>query len=910
LPNQLSILLISDKLTNVASVSLSVGVGSLSDGKIYGLAHYLEHMLFMGNEKYPNEDYYQTLVAKCGGGTNAYTDTNHTNYYFYVDPSKLSEVLDVFGHFFIDPLLKTDSLEREMNAVNAEHQKNLTNDGWRTMQARKLMSRKNSPLYNFSTGSLDTLKVKTIKQDVDDFYKKYYSANLMSLVVLSTQSLDDLEHLVTNIFKDVPNNNIRHGYTFPKLFENKQCLIELVPIKNEDTLVMLWDLEYSSLYKNNHIIDYICYIVGHEGTNTLAYLLKKKKWITSLYCGIDGDIGKRTIFQVAVDLTLEGNKYIDVIIQLLLYYIQLIKHYDLPSKYYDEMATIASQNFMFSDKQSPQDYVSALSSKILLNRDIHIINILANYTQFEPFDTIKYLIEDYLKMLTYENMHVIFSSQKYRNMTTRVDKWYGVQYNIYNDLENISYPHNIQDDDFMYEIVSQLELPKYNIYISPIDTFTIIPGPKKSRKYPIKDKIGQTTFYYKYNEVKQIPKTNLLCIIGSEWLDGNKKNDVIIMLFLNILAQITTCTKYMYSYAGYNSNISTDLNKLIIVISGPSQKINIVLDHILFQMINCKISKDIFEDVKTNKLRKIANYIFDPPYIQSSQYLMNKLSKCYLAPAEHIELLNQVTYDDLTCIQKILHHQLYVKCFIHGNESFESAKKYVEIINSYIKPIDVYNKNIESTYIINKHTNILHIEYSQNIMNSVETNSATSIGINLGYITYGTANWCRKIMIMKIFDAIIGTRFFDQLRTKEQLGYIAKSQIKAIGYTENPLHLHYYIVQSPTQCAEYVKDRMMHFIQSIEKILLDVSDDEIQTCIQSEINYYQSPFNNVGEEFAFYSNIIAEGHDIFNVKELKLMELYKITNTDLLEFYKTYYVNGTSWKMLVNPTTKCNGYFI
>lgn len=57
LQNQLECLVISDRDAQKSAAALSVGVGSFSDPlQAQGLAHYLEHMLFMGTSKYPAEN--------------------------------------------------------------------------------------------------------------------------------------------------------------------------------------------------------------------------------------------------------------------------------------------------------------------------------------------------------------------------------------------------------------------------------------------------------------------------------------------------------------------------------------------------------------------------------------------------------------------------------------------------------------------------------------------------------------------------------------------------------------------------------------------------------------------------------------------------------------------------------------
>jgi hypothetical protein len=56
LPNKLRVLLVSDKSSNRGAAALDVHVGSFSDpSDIPGLAHFAEHMCFLGTKKYPDE---------------------------------------------------------------------------------------------------------------------------------------------------------------------------------------------------------------------------------------------------------------------------------------------------------------------------------------------------------------------------------------------------------------------------------------------------------------------------------------------------------------------------------------------------------------------------------------------------------------------------------------------------------------------------------------------------------------------------------------------------------------------------------------------------------------------------------------------------------------------------------------
>ena len=74
MPSGLQVLVVSDPTADRAAASMDVSVGSFSDpAEFPGLAHFLEHMLFMGSRKYPNENQYSAFLAQHGGSSNAYT---------------------------------------------------------------------------------------------------------------------------------------------------------------------------------------------------------------------------------------------------------------------------------------------------------------------------------------------------------------------------------------------------------------------------------------------------------------------------------------------------------------------------------------------------------------------------------------------------------------------------------------------------------------------------------------------------------------------------------------------------------------------------------------------------------------------------------------------------------------------
>ncbi len=87
LTNGLRVLLVQDMHSAQAAASIAVNVGHFDDPQSRpGMAHFLEHMLFLGTAKFPEAGGYHNFINQHGGSNNAWTGTEHTNFFFAIDP--------------------------------------------------------------------------------------------------------------------------------------------------------------------------------------------------------------------------------------------------------------------------------------------------------------------------------------------------------------------------------------------------------------------------------------------------------------------------------------------------------------------------------------------------------------------------------------------------------------------------------------------------------------------------------------------------------------------------------------------------------------------------------------------------------------------------------------------------------
>ena len=132
LPSGIGVLLVCDRRAEqraAAAVCVAGAGARTSPTALPGLAHYLEHMLFLGSRKYPAESHYKKTVALHNGRCNASTSPEDTIFHFEVDATGFAATLDIFAQFFVgEPLLDPSAAERELNAVTAEDSRNRISD--------------------------------------------------------------------------------------------------------------------------------------------------------------------------------------------------------------------------------------------------------------------------------------------------------------------------------------------------------------------------------------------------------------------------------------------------------------------------------------------------------------------------------------------------------------------------------------------------------------------------------------------------------------------------------------------------------------------------------------------------------------------------------------------------------------
>ena len=367
LPNGLRVLLASDPRFNRSAAALVVDVGQIDDPRdSEGLAHFLEHMLFLGTAKYPDEGEYGRFIQRNGGSQNAYTASDHTNYHFEVRHEALAGALDRFAQFFIAPSFNPAFVGREVTAVHNEAMRHLQNDGRRITSVKRELYDPQSGESKFSTGNRDTL-ARATPQAVRAFYEQHYSAHRMALSITGRAPLDELERLTREHFSAIPRRDVTSPVRVASFLPRKAALrlATVEPVRELRQLQLEFVLPATRPMFASRSATLVEQLVEHAGAGGLLARLREEGLANNLSAGLWERTPEYGSMFVSVDLTPQGEKAAPRVMELLFGYFEHLRRAPFPRAFFDDRARIGALQETYGNRGEGMRLATQLANQAL-----------------------------------------------------------------------------------------------------------------------------------------------------------------------------------------------------------------------------------------------------------------------------------------------------------------------------------------------------------------------------------------------------------------------------------------------------------------------------------------------------------------------------------------------------------------
>jgi len=816
LDNGLQVLLMHDPDVDRSAAALSVGVGQLYDPwEKQGLAHYLEHMLFLGTKKYPKVSSFKEYLNTNSGASNAYTGADITNYFLQVSHHAFDGALDRFSGFFREPLFAKKYAAREVNAVNSEFDKNRLQDGWRSNHLIHQISEKGHPLRKFGIGSKETLAGDN-RAALLAFHKKYYAASNMRLAVLSNLPLSEQEHLAQQYFGDIPDHPVGKPFVDPdyrKPLKGKYRFIKIKTIKDSRTL----GLEFPTIRLQDHQdskpASVVASVLGYEGKGSLLSKLKEEGLALGLSAGGGDSHPNISSFDINISLTEKGEAEYQRVMELVFTYIEMLRKSDFKEYTFKEIQAMAQTDFDWKSPQEGMGFVAGRAAQ------------MQRY-KLEDIETLPYLFKKYepeayraiLETLKPENMLVSLMSQKVE--TDKVEKYFGTEYG-FQEVEGKSFQrlvHPPQVDGMTYP--GENDFIPYNLALIDNKPITVRDDEKAK-------------VWFKFDDRFKKPKVFIRLLIETplvydtvDHLAQSKLYEVALQEGLN---EIT----YPISLAGLSYSLGIEKRGMTLAVGGYSERTIDLLRLVAKNLKQIRIDEEKFQNLKEAIIRSMENRKLGQSYSRAGYYnrqfwIVKQYTEDQLTAA-----LKAVTLNDIKDYAAKLYQKVFIRGVIHGNWNAEQARKSLDMVLEEInsQPLPEKERYQEVVAVLDPGEKI---RFSRQI---ADNNNSIYYTLQVGERNF------REQARGSLVASIVESDFYTQMRTNQQLGYIVWSFHNQV---EERLFFKM-IIQSAGYGPFELQKRTEDWMKKSGKLFADLSDEEFEKHRKSLIVSLEKKSDSIAE---------------------------------------------------------------
>ncbi|SPO02474.1 uncharacterized protein DNG_05147 [Cephalotrichum gorgonifer] len=274
---------------------------------------------------------------------------------------------------------------------------------------------------------------------------------------------------------------------------------------------------------------------------------------------------------------------------------------------------------------------------------------------------------------------------------------------------------------------------------------------------------------------------------------------------------------YNKELAGLDYSVNIGSRGLCFKLSGYNDKLPELLEHVLKETLDLEIKDDRFEIIKERLIRGWANWELKMPYLQTGYYLSWLNSDRSYLVSEYTAELPKIAVESLRQYKPQLLGQLYFELLVHGNMHKEDALRLTDMVESVLqsRPLPRTQWPIQRSLVLPPRANYL---YKKTL------NHPDNVNHCIDYWLYTGEKGDPLTRAHTLFlGQLMGEPAFDQLRTREQLGYVVFCGVWGFATTYG----FRFLVQSEKDPL-YLELKINTFIESFKQTLRDMGEKEFE----------------------------------------------------------------------------------
>ena len=337
--------------------------------------------------------------------------------------------------------------------------------------------------------------------------------------------------------------------------------------------------------------------------------------------------------------------------------------------------------------------------------------------------------------------------------------------------------------------------------------------------------------------------------------------------------------------------VSPSSSAIELHVSGYNHKAHVLVERLLDTTMDLLAKGDddsaelseLFDRVTFKLEQSFQSFLVGQPY-QHCIYGGDLVLEQKTPLEDKMNVLKEITLSEVLTFAKGFLKHCQLEGLVHGNVSAQHAYDITSMVWSKTHPLQ--KNSMEAT--------ITRAPLEKRV---VDLSSGSSYVYSFPEFNEGNPNSCVELIFqmgaldletnstLALFGHLIREPAFNQLRTEEQLGYIVHSAIKTSGDHIKGLLI---LIQSDSFNPHYVEERIEVFLAKFRQRLVEMSESDFQTFVDTVVASFLEKNKNLGEESSRYWHVIL--NKTFDFERYQKIADYvkKHTKLQILRFYDKY----------------------
>ncbi|KAJ2401216.1 metalloprotease, partial [Coemansia sp. RSA 2559] len=371
-------------------------------------------------------------------------------------------------------------------------------------------------------------------------------------------------------------------------------------------------------------------------------------------------------------------------------------------------------------------------------------------------------------------------------------------------------------------------------------------------------------------------------------LPSTPQESVLGSIYTMCLNSVLEKELYGVAMGGMEYSIDTGGLSVNIALGGFKEKLSLLLDKIMHRIANFELKREDYELYRQELERSFSHLHYSTALENINIYqtfIMH--SPAYHYKARESALHNNATFENTQEYIEGLFKQTFVQMMVSGQfteaDALDMGDRVIQTINStHLEP--------EQTHTVHS-INVSPGSYAYSL--TIPDEDAINSGA-VSTIYCGKGSDLDESAALMIIRPILHSQFFEELRTKEQLGYVVGSRLSVSKAGRSSFK---FVVQGE-QNPLFVKLRIDSFISGFRESLEKLSDGDIQDKISALAKSILEKHKSIAEEAEEGWGAIESGWYDFDAKRKLVERLRKVTKEAVLGV----------WDKHINPETATDNY--